>query len=62
MFRKIKNLITRYVITEVVFDKHCISLGVICFWDLKAIQFALPFMAITFNFSGDWAGGYKEGK
>lgn len=59
MFRKIKNFITRYVMIEIVFDKHCISLGVICFFDLKAIQFALPFIAITFNFSGEWTGGWK---
>lgn len=60
MFKKIKDFITRYIMIEIVIDKYCLSLGIIYFWDLKAIQFALPFITITFNFSGEWTGGWKS--
>ena len=59
MFKKIKDFITRYIMIEIVIDKYFLSLGIIYYWDFKAIQFALPFISITFNFSGEWTGGYK---
>jgi hypothetical protein len=36
------------------------GVGVCYYIDWKCLHIKIPFVSIVFNFSGEWAGGYKR--
>lgn len=50
---------SKYVQVELVFDKNRIGFDISWYRDLKCLQIIIPFIVITFNFSGEWRGGWK---
>lgn len=53
---------SKYIQFEFVFDKNRIGFDISWYKDLKCLQMAIPFIVITFNFSGEWRGGWKSKK
>lgn len=53
---------SKYIQCEFVFDKYRIGFDISWYMDLKCLQIVIPFIVITFNFSGEWTGGWKSGK
>lgn len=53
---------SKYVQVEFVFDKNRIGFDISWYRDWKCLQIAIPFIVITFNFSGEWSGGWKYRK
>lgn len=53
---------SKYVQVEFVIDKNRIGFDISWYRDLKCLQIAIPFIVITFNFSGEWTGGWKSQK
>ena len=53
---------SKYVQCEFVFDKYRIGFDISWYMDLKCLQIVIPFIVITFNFSGEWYGGWKYNK
>lgn len=51
---------SKYVNFEYVFDKYRFGFDISFYFDLKCLQIVIPFMIFTFNFSGDWAGSWKD--
>lgn len=53
---------SKYVQFEFVFDKNRIGFDISWYRDLNCLQIAIPFIVITFNFSGEWRGSWKARK
>lgn len=52
----------KWLAIEVLIFHSFIGLGIELYTDLKTLHILLPYLSIVFNFSGDWAGGYKYSK
>lgn len=50
----------KWVAIEIVIDTCFWGVGIGFFSDWKYFNIRLPFLSIVFNFSGEWAGGYKR--
>lgn len=50
---------SKYIQCEFVIDKNRIGFDISWYMDWKYLQIAIPFIVITFNFSGEWTGGWK---
>ncbi|MBP5470983.1 MAG: hypothetical protein J6Z11_17270 [Candidatus Riflebacteria bacterium] len=50
----------KWIAIEIVIDTSFWGVGIGFFSDWKYFNIHLPFLSIVFNFSGEWAGGYKR--
>lgn len=50
----------KWVAIEIVIDPCFWGVGIGFYSDWKYLHIHLPWLSIVFNFSGEWAGGYKR--
>lgn len=51
--------VSKYLVIEFVKDFNALGLSFVYYIDMKCLQINLFGLYFTFNFSGDWAGGWK---
>ena len=52
--------VSKYLVIEFVKDFNALGLSFVYYTDMKCLQINLFGLYFTFNFSGDWAGGWKS--